>query len=549
MKSFTFQLVTVLLLFVELISAGIDQSLVENAKGKNVVELVVEKIQKTHIFDDDYGFLRRIAYVETKDGEEISEFPRPNYGGLWNVAEIQYNRSKDFSLTEFHGKIKTEYNINWIQTAWQDLLKPLYSGLAARLFLQSLNVEIPQKLEDQAKLWDQRYSRHDLWDNRTFINRTDEYDDLNPPCSGKMDLVIVLDGSGSVGEANFELCKRFVIDLIGSYSLKTVRHGFVIFASEEDTKIVFELDNFMEMEELKQEVLKLTYPDSKTHTNVALQKAFEVFSKSEPRQGAPRVMTIFTDGESNPKGVENIELLKKLNVSSYAVGISDQINYEELQELAYGNQANVFTLENFEVLAEFFRRINEETCKVPQKPALNEPVEDALNKGEKRYYSFSVPEGGITIALEATEGQIAGYYSLSENNPNPSSAFHDGILAAEGTFIHPIMKRILDQEFEVYLSVEGFSGTNNYVIEAMEGYQVSSPPTTEESPEDPDTTTEGEDSDEESSTDETTDEADEGTSGTKTTQKPEDSTLGALSVTVTMGLLILGIVGTKVLTL
>jgi hypothetical protein len=465
------------------ISAATDKTLIEREKGKDVVDAVVNRIRSSNIFTEDYQLLRRMAYVETLDGESNSTYA--TRAGIWNVAEVYYNRTKDASLDSFHTKINDLFSINWGSTTWNDLLKPFYNGLAARLYLQYLNMTIPQTIKDQASFWDQRYNRHDDWNNATFADRGEQFDNSTNICTGKMDYVIVLDGSESVTYPNYELCKRFVMDLISVHPLQKVRHGFIVFGSE--AQQVFSLDNYLTLEELKGAVYDFPYPSSKTNTNEALQEAYRTFLESEERPGVPKVMTILTDGISNPKGVENIQLLKNLGVASYAIGVTSLVDLRELEELAYNTTGNVFSLFNFEVLQEFYRRINAETCKVAQKPELDTPEEDTVVQGELRYYSFQVPEEGITISTESQEGRIAGYYSFTEETPN--SAVNDGVLSYLGTLILPpgaLMQMsgpLADEDGPtVFVSVQGLDAFNSYIIEAITGDAVANATTTTPGP-------------------------------------------------------------------
>ena len=457
------------------VASAVDKTLEEGASGKDVVEAVVEKIRRANP-PDDSQFLRRLAYVETKDGASITN-PATNTGGIWNVNQYFYKQTKDASLSTQHSLIQSAFNIAWANTTWQDLLKPLYSGLAARLYIDSIGQTIPQKLTEQALFWAQHFNSRDSWTDQDFVNRTEEYENSTIPCDGKMDLLAIFDQSGSIGEENFEVCKAFLANFFGSFSLRQVRLGLVMFNTWAEAEL--ELDNYLPIEEIQERILKLVYPgEGATNTNKALELAWEVFQRGEPRVSVPRIATIFTDGKSNPPGIDNIQLLKEGNVSTFAVGITNQIDQTELLGLAYNINKNVYSLNNFDVLNEFFKRLNDETCKTPQEPSLDEPIEDGLNQGQRRYYSLSVPEEGLTLGFRLKEGSVNGYWSRSERNP--SSAIYDGQLEVSlGTFIaSSVQSRADGDEDKVYVTVQGVGTYNNYTIEAISGNVASPRPTT-----------------------------------------------------------------------
>ena len=134
---------------------GVDRTLVPGASGAAVVRATVNKIQD--VFGDDHQFLRRIAFVESKDGTDKNTY-RPGYhGGIWQVDEIGFQATQDTAshsrLKERHKKINEEFGIKWPSVQWSDLRIPLYSAIAARLFLLNIPGDIPCDIQGQANYW------------------------------------------------------------------------------------------------------------------------------------------------------------------------------------------------------------------------------------------------------------------------------------------------------------------------------------------------------------------------------------------------------------
>ena len=61
-------------------------------------------------------------------------------------------------LKKYWDQIKARLGIDWTKTQWQDLEKPLYSGLAARLFLIRFRAPIPSDVLSQARYWKRYYN-------------------------------------------------------------------------------------------------------------------------------------------------------------------------------------------------------------------------------------------------------------------------------------------------------------------------------------------------------------------------------------------------------
>jgi len=58
------------------------------------------------------------------------------------------------SLQYAYNIIKSKLNIDWSNVTWDDLRKPINSGLAATLLMKAKNIrKVPENLEIQATVW------------------------------------------------------------------------------------------------------------------------------------------------------------------------------------------------------------------------------------------------------------------------------------------------------------------------------------------------------------------------------------------------------------
>ena len=65
--------------------SAVDRTREDRAKGADIVQAVIDRIRENCIYPNDRLFLRRLAYVESRDGANLDTF-RPNYyGGIWQV--------------------------------------------------------------------------------------------------------------------------------------------------------------------------------------------------------------------------------------------------------------------------------------------------------------------------------------------------------------------------------------------------------------------------------------------------------------------------------
>ena len=139
-------------------SASVDLTLVPGTNGSAIVDICIARISAVFTTDDQQ-MLRRIAFVETRYGNNPDTYSDVNNnGGIWQLSESMYDATKDTSDTNLNSLIQTiyaEFTINWTSTQWSDLRMPFYSALAARLYLQVISAPIPlsSNINDQATYW------------------------------------------------------------------------------------------------------------------------------------------------------------------------------------------------------------------------------------------------------------------------------------------------------------------------------------------------------------------------------------------------------------
>ena len=174
-------------LFVMLLGCVITQrqdlTTVPGSNGVNVVRAVLSKLDESGIFEQSGNadlmnvFLRNMAYVETSDG---TAFPQENAdGGIWKITATQFQRTKE--LTSRHSQVYSNITAylgqDWRAVDYRDLEKPLYSGLAARLYLTYVvtYTTIPPSLR-QGYFWSEKFksNKGDLLRWLTAVTRLRE---------------------------------------------------------------------------------------------------------------------------------------------------------------------------------------------------------------------------------------------------------------------------------------------------------------------------------------------------------------------------------------
>ena len=147
-------------------SADTDPTIIlqDRANGSAAVLLAVAAIQQSGVFGNDNDILRRIAYVETRDGTTADTFRSGYNGGIWAVDESTFANTKNIDgfarLPAKLQQIEETLSINWFNVQWSDLRRPLYSALAARLVIFQATRPVPPASDilGQAEFWVEHYN-------------------------------------------------------------------------------------------------------------------------------------------------------------------------------------------------------------------------------------------------------------------------------------------------------------------------------------------------------------------------------------------------------
>ena len=372
---------------------AVDRTVEVNAVGSDVVQATISKIEDAEIFTSDKRLLRRIAYVETADGE--SPPSSGNDGGIWNVTfedfQLTQNNQELASLRQTINNIFNDVFIstinlpNWERSTYEDLNRPLWSALAARLLLihiaeKSVDIPIASNISGQAKFWKTYYNEagdvEELINDVEQLERTESkitftYNMYLPSiicshsgCPIKSDVIFVLDTSASIGPSDFQEVINFTLYFVGDLNIGPTDNqvGVILFSDVGET--IFNLKTFSDNQSLFERIKRIDYRRYKgINTNIAdglclLLEGFKEENGARLSEGNVfRLAVVMTDGQSN-------RVSKQCNYSStedvaekvhnfsppilvFAIGVTDRINDRELQAIAT-HKEHITYLANFD---------------------------------------------------------------------------------------------------------------------------------------------------------------------------------------------------------
>ena len=188
-------------------------------------------------------------------------------------------------------------------------------------------------------------------------------------CQANLDLLFLLDESGSVTHTNHELALQFMESVVSFYDISTngTRVAMVSFSS--GANVEFNFDDYSTLQELQRAIRGIHYSGGYTFTALALDLATELFNDSSSSgarpvsAGIPRVVVLITDGRSNRYSITQPAIdLHAAGVTVYSIGIGNY-DIDELRFIASDPHADhVFLLESYTAAVFFTQVLRGTTC-------------------------------------------------------------------------------------------------------------------------------------------------------------------------------------------
>ncbi|KAJ6636541.1 Vitrin, partial [Pseudolycoriella hygida] len=166
------------------------------------------------------------------------------------------------------------------------------------------------------------------------------------PCYQTNDLAIVLDASGSIGAANFQIALEFVDQLTAAFTRHDAsRLTYIVYSTAAISRIP--LVNTFTPPQISEIIRATPFTGGGTATHLGIDMALSQF-ESSPRP-LPRNMVVLTDGaSSNPALTRaSAERATQAGIRSFSVGITQSVNQQELLIIAGNDPSRVFHASNF----------------------------------------------------------------------------------------------------------------------------------------------------------------------------------------------------------
>jgi receptor-type tyrosine-protein phosphatase Q len=152
-----------------------------------------------------------------------------------------------------------------------------------------------------------------------------------------VDLVFVMDDSGSVSVENFQTMLNFASNLLDSFKIgeEDTKVGLVVFSTF--ARRIFNFNMYSTRQQIQNAIKNSVYTGQGTNTAAALYEARQMFvSNSEKRLNAISLAIVLTDGKSNSPTdtVNRANDLHNAGVMVFCIGIGSNLDLGELRAIA-----------------------------------------------------------------------------------------------------------------------------------------------------------------------------------------------------------------------
>ena len=199
--------------------------------------------------------------------------------------------------------------------------------------------------------------------------------------TSKVDMVIMMDGSGSVGSSSYAAGLTFLQQVVNSLTFKgkgkRARVAMLTFSTT--VTVNFELTDYTTKSDVINAISRVPYPKGYTRTDLGLRKALQLLEKHKRGKAVPKIIICLTDGRSTEEqetkdaadAIRNSDIGAKL----YVVGIGSGVDKNELNYMASTPTCtHRFELTSYSDAESFVPQLQLETCKGNMQGLIHNPV-------------------------------------------------------------------------------------------------------------------------------------------------------------------------------
>ncbi|XP_071323618.1 collagen alpha-1(XII) chain isoform X2 [Trachinotus anak] len=208
--------------------------------------------------------------------------------------------------------------------------------------------------------------------------------------TAKADIVLLVDGSWSIGRINFKTIRNFIARMVSVFDISPERVQIGLAQYSGDPKTEWHLNAHPTRESLLDAVNNLPYKGGNTMTGMALNYILQNNFKANVgmRDDSRKIGVLITDGKSQDEIVLNSQRLRDSGIELYAIGVKNA-DENELRSIASDpDEIHMYNVNDFQFLLDIVDDLTINLCNSVKGPAVELEAPTNLVTSEVTHRSF-----------------------------------------------------------------------------------------------------------------------------------------------------------------
>uniref|UniRef100_A0A8C0YF80 Collagen type XIV alpha 1 chain n=1 Tax=Cyprinus carpio carpio TaxID=630221 RepID=A0A8C0YF80_CYPCA len=178
------------------------------------------------------------------------------------------------------------------------------------------------------------------------------------------DIVILVDGSWSIGRINFRLVRMFLENLVSAFDVGMDKTRIGLAQYSGDPRIEWHLNGFSTKDAVIDAVKNLPYKGGNTLTGLALTYILENSFKPESgaRSNVPKIGILITDGKSQDDVIPPAQSLRSAGVELFAIGVKNADENELKAIASEPEETHVYNVADFSIMSTIVDGLTSKVC-------------------------------------------------------------------------------------------------------------------------------------------------------------------------------------------
>ncbi|XP_034431804.1 collagen alpha-1(XII) chain isoform X3 [Hippoglossus hippoglossus] len=219
--------------------------------------------------------------------------------------------------------------------------------------------------------------------------------------NSQADIVVLVDGSWSIGRLNFKTIRAFISRMVGVFDISPERVQIGLAQYSGDPKTEWHLEAHKTRDSLLEAVANLPYKGGNTLTGMALNYILQNNFKEDVgmRPNARKIGVLITDGKSQDDVIVNSQNLRDAAIELYAVGVKNA-DENELRSIATDpDDIHMYNVADFSFLLDIVDNLTDNLCNSVKGPGGAPGAPTDLVTSEVTHQSFraswTAPDGPV----------------------------------------------------------------------------------------------------------------------------------------------------------